>query len=684
MMDSLGASVLNLGASADHDRVLSDSFSEDVPAIKIRDLNDSDDHVHRGVGSQLVYNRDSKWSFFAGAATSDRFITLLHLSLRSDSAQHGIESYAIESTGTTEIMRDNSLAESLPEDKVPLSLEVAPDGELASERVFFSLSKDYHRQLENYGNLIRELHHARTAAPPSMGWWSWTAYYYGLSEGTALTNAQWLAQHLRSLGFNYFHIDEGYQYARGEYTTPDATLFPRGMATLEGQVRQLGLTPGLWTAPFEVSERASIFTEHKDWLVHNSRAAPIHLGWANNHHDRLYALDTTNPGAQEYLRSTYRTLVKEWGIRYIKLDFMDDSAVEGVRYIPNTTAMEAQRIGLKIIRQAVGDAVLLDKDGSAMLNPVGYVDYGRIAQDTGHTFTATKEAAPAVAARYYMNRNFFVNDPDAFTVSTQTVTDHPWNGGTVPLTFEEAKVSIAVSAVSGGLFEIGDDLPTLGSNAERLALVRNRELLRMIKLGRASTPVDLMNYAPTDRQPSIFVLKEDARRSIVTIFNWTDGPLHHTIPIDSLGLSSGSGYSKREIFGSGSGTELMEHAITLTQPAHSVRMFRVINTSVATPRLHIVVDKPIYVKTGEVASFSAHPNLPSSQDMEYCWNFGDGVTLKGAAVRHAYSHQGKYRVRLEALAPQGAKKIKTFDVTASGNVSSVFVPAAKTRFSGQP
>ena len=93
-----------------------------------------------------------------------------------------------------------------------------------------------------------------------------------------------------------------------------------------------------------------------------------------------------------------------------------------------------------------------------MLNPVGYVDYGRISLDTGHTFNASKEAAPGIAARYYMNRNFFVADPDAFTVSTQTIADQSWHESDKPATLDEAKVSIALAAVSGGMFEIGDEL----------------------------------------------------------------------------------------------------------------------------------------------------------------------------------------------------------------------------------
>ena len=115
----------------------------------------------------------------------------------------------------------------------------------------------------------------------------------------------------------------------------------------------------------------------------NAQGQPIHAGFVTRGKDQLYVLDTTNPGAQQYLRDTYTKLVRDWGIRYIKMDFMDDSAIEGYYYKPNTTAMEAQRIGLGIIRKAVGDDVYLDKDGSVMLNPVGYVDYGRISQDTG-------------------------------------------------------------------------------------------------------------------------------------------------------------------------------------------------------------------------------------------------------------------------------------------------------------
>ena len=86
--------------------------------------------------------------------------------------------------------------------------------------------------------LIRQLHHAESrCAPTPMGWWSWTAYYFGLTEGPALTNAEFLAAHLKDSGYNFFHIDEGYQYARGDYTTPLAYKYPHGMRNLERKCR---------------------------------------------------------------------------------------------------------------------------------------------------------------------------------------------------------------------------------------------------------------------------------------------------------------------------------------------------------------------------------------------------------------------------------------------------------------
>lgn len=677
---AVGPSVLSLGGSDTDDRVLSDSFSEDRPNITIHDLGDSSGPLYRGVGSQLIYNRKAQESFFAGALTSDRFLTILRLHTTGTGQQAHMAAYEVDSTGTTEMEKENSLQEAPAEDQMPLEVAVAPGEDLPSEKLLLGMGTDPHEQLETYGALIRKLHHARVTAPAPMGWWSWTAYYFGLNEGTALTNAQWETQHLRPLGYDFFHIDEGYQYARGEYATPDASLFPHGLARLERQVTALGLVPGIWTAPFEVSERSWVYQKHPDWLVHNAHGAPVPIGWVTGHQDRLYVLDCTNPGAQAYLEATYTTMAHTWGVRYFKLDFMDDSAIEGQYYRPNTTAMQAQRTGLEIIRKSVGDGVLLDKDGSVMLDPVGLVDFGRISQDTGHTFDASRDAATGIAARYYMNRNFFVSDPDAFTVSRQTVDDQSWHGGKRPLTLDEAKVSIALAAVAGGMYEIGDDLPTLGADPLRLALVQNTDLIHMVRLGRASVPVDLMDYSPEDGRPSIFFLREGPRQSMLTIFNWTDRPRTHTLTLAHLGLASASPYHLREVFLGTQTSVLARSPFTVSQPAHSVRIFQIIDTAIAAQAPDVHVQHPSTAKAGESVVFFAHAANTAPPAVQYQWDFGDGVVEQGARTAHAFTHAGNYTVTLTATGLDGLEAKKKFSFPVTGSIATTFAPAKSTRY----
>jgi alpha-galactosidase len=549
---------------------------------------------------------------------------------------------------------------------------------LSSERLMFAVGNDYHAQLEQYGRAVKLLHQARVSTPTPIGWWSWTAYYFGLNQGAAITNAEWLGENLKQSGYTYYQIDEGYQYARGEYSTPDANLFPRGLGYVGDVVRRNGLTFGVWTAPFEVSERAWVYQNHKDWLLHNAAGQLIHIGNVTNHTDLLYVLDTTNPGAQDYLRQTYSTLYN-WGVRFIKMDFMDDSAVEGAYYRPNTTALEAQRIGLKIIRSTVGEDVVLDKDGSPMLNPVGIVDTGRISQDTGHTFGASRDAASGIAARYYMNRNFFVADPDAFTVSTQTVDDQSWHGGQRQLSLEEAKVSIALAAVAGGMFELGDDMPTLGSSKERLELVKNADLLDMAHFGHASTPTDLMTYAASDLQPSIFLLKEDNRQSILTIFNWSEGELKRAINLTSLGLKGTDNYQITEVFGDQSCCRNSSDAISLVQPAHSVRMFKLIDNAVPAAPPAFEVQSATAGKAGETLTFSGEGVPNAAPVLAYHWEFGDGSSTEGMKVQHTFTHSGEYAVHVTATGLNATANSKDVKVKISGNIATRFIPADKKR-----
>jgi hypothetical protein len=677
VIKSSGGTVLQLNGPDKEDRVLSDSITEDPS--QIADLGQAREGIHRSFSSQLIYNRKSGQSLFLGALSADALVTVFHLRSSSRPDAH-VLSYDVEDTGTNEALHDQSQPYG-EANEVPLRLEVARGESASSERLMFAISLDYHAQLENYGNAIRILHHARTSSPTLIGWWSWTAYYYGVTEGTMLTNADWLAQNLLATGYRYFQIDEGYQFARGEYATADGTAFPDGMAAMGHHIENDGLTFGLWAAPFQVSERSWVYQHHRDWLVHNLRGEPIHIGKVYGKGEELYALDTTNPGAQEYLRQTYRTLVNDWGARFLKLDFMDAASVEGVFSRPNTTALQALRIGLEVIRETVGDNVVLDKDGSPMLTPVGIVDTGRISQDTGHTFGSTREAATGIAGRYYMNHNFYESDPDAFTVSEQITPDRGWHGNKVPLTLDEAEASIALSAVSGGMFEIGDDLPALGASPQRLALVGNSDLLDMARLGRSSVPLDLMTYREEDKQPSVFLLKEDNRQWILTIFNWTEEPRSHSIAFEDLGIKPDRTFTASDVLRDGM-LPIRDGRMAIDQPAHSVRMFKLIKNSVTAQPPDFEMRIPPSAQAGETVDFRA-TSPGETPVLGYRWNFGDGVAGDGSEVTHTYTQPGSYTVTVEATGLDKRSSTKTMTIAIAGHVPTIYDPARKERYGGE-
>jgi alpha-galactosidase len=667
-IEAIGSQVVNLGGPPPSDRVLSDSFSEDWPPLCIYDLGKAPRGMHRGAGSQLIYNRESKQSLFVGALTSDRFLTLLHLEAAGSGQETRIMSYTVDSTGTTEVQKDFDLKDAPTEDQIELSLPVAPGKDLASERLMLAAGPDYRIQLLAYGEAIRVLHHARTSIDTPIGWWSWTAFYAAINQGETLANADWQSEHLRSLGYTYFQIDEGYQYARGEYATPNATQFPDGMAFVGRYLAHDGLTFGVWTGPFEVTTRAWVYEHHKDWLVHNAKGEPIASGEVfDQKTDRIYSLDTTNPGAQDYLRQTYRTLVGKWGVRFIKLDFMDTAAIEGYRYRPNTTALEAQRIGLQIIRDTVGNEVVLDKDGSPMLNPVGIVDTGRISQDTAHSFEATKEAAPGIAARFYMNRNFFVDDPDAFNTTSQFFADYREAPHSLPLA--AAQASVALSSVSGGMHEIGDDMPVLGSQKDRLALVENTDLLNMAKIGRASTPLDLLTYEAEDEQPSIFFLKESPRQSVLTVFNWTKRQRSHRLKFADLDLNPAHTFRAFDVLNGNSPVSVVKGAVEVeNQPPESVRVIKLIDGGVPARAPTVEAQVPSEAKAGEAILVSAHVKDDGVPAVEYQWDFGDGIIATGPKVSHTYTEAAKFTIHLTVHGIDGVPAVRIFTVTVSGDL----------------
>jgi hypothetical protein len=249
----------------------------------------------------------------------------------------------------------------------------------------------------------------------------------------------------------------------------------------------------------------------------------------------------------------------------------------------------------------------------------------------------------------------------------------------VPLTLDDAKASIALSAVSGGMYEIGDDLPTLGESPERLALVKNQDLLNMARIGRASIPLDLMTYTADDGQPSEFLLRESPRQAILTVFNWSGKESTRSISLASLGLQQDRTYQTVEVLGNQSCCTLSGASIGLKLAPHAVTVLKLIDAAIPASAPQFSAHAPETAAAGEGLSFSAIAASASAPILAFHWDFGDGVEADGAQAHHAYTHAGQYKVKVTATDIDGLDESKTLDLRITGAVDTHFAPEQKRR-----
>ncbi|MGC9225332.1 MAG: PKD domain-containing protein [Terracidiphilus sp.] len=119
----------------------------------------------------------------------------------------------------------------------------------------------------------------------------------------------------------------------------------------------------------------------------------------------------------------------------------------------------------------------------------------------------------------------------------------------------------------------------------------------------------------------------------------------------------------------------------IDQPAHSVRMLKLIDTSAAPAALDFEVQVPADAQSGKALDLwaASKGEVPL---LEYRWDFGDGVSAEGAKVTHTYTQPGKYAVTIavKGLDQRTSKKVLTTVIT--GYMPTAYNPAAKDRYRG--
>ncbi len=356
-----------------------------------------------------------------------------------------------------------------------LEVALAAGAGVAAERVVFALGDSADALLEQFAAELGARAGARTRAPFQAGWCSWYQFFAAVSETDVLRNLEALAKLRAELPIDVVQIDDGFQRAIGDWLDTNER-FPRGLAPLAGDIRSAGFTPGIWTAPFCAVAESDLFRAHPDWLLRRGPQpflALMHAQWAAD--SRVYALDASQPAVQRHLRETFAALV-EHGFAYFKIDFLYAAAMQADAADAALPRAARLRRGLAAIRAGAGADAFVLGCGSPLGAAVGLVDGMRIGPDVAphwaprpvpripgieHTGPSTQHALRAIAARAFMHRRLWLNDPDCLMARSR---------GT-ELTAEEVRSLAAAIAASGGMGMISDDVPRLAP--DELARVRD-------------------------------------------------------------------------------------------------------------------------------------------------------------------------------------------------------------------
>ncbi|HOW72246.1 MAG TPA: alpha-galactosidase [Phycisphaerae bacterium] len=354
---------------------------------------------------------------------------------------------------------------------------VKPGFTVSSGRLLFLVSPDRFNGLETYADLVRRLYRVRLN-PVINGWCSWFVTYGDVTEKEVLRHAECVARELKPYGMEWVQVDDGYQTAFGNWEGNNK--FPHGMKWLAGRIREMGLKPGIWVAPYAISADTDVAKKHPEWLVQGPDGEPQRIV-PEHQQQAQYILDVTHPGARKWLEGLFHTLAREWGYDFIKTDFVEWTLLAAERYAdPTVSKAQAYRTGCQIMREAIGpDRHLLDCGPGPVV--VGLIDSMRIELDRpSPPFTVWEHYAgwpnsviPSVAKRYYLHNRMWINDADHLR--------------TRDLSIPQAQAAATSIALSGGTTISGD--PVADLDPERLAITRRI----LPAYGETARPLDLFD-----------------------------------------------------------------------------------------------------------------------------------------------------------------------------------------------
>lgn len=356
--------------------------------------------------------------------------------------------------------------------------------------------------LRRFANAISQNHPMPAFPEIPTGWCSWLVYGPNVTAKRIYDNLDAVKE--KKLNLKYVQIDDGYQAAMGDWLeTTDR--FEGGVKQVCLDIKARGFEPAIWVAPFIAEKNSKLFREHPDWFVKDDDQNPLSSGdvsFGGWRYGPWYMLDPTHPQALDYLKNVFQTMRNEWKVTYFKLDAnMWGALPVGKRYDADKTCVEAYRIGMNAILEAVGEGSFVLGCNAPMWPSIGVVHGMRVTNDNNRKWSRFYGLLVECFHRNWQHNRLWINDPDTVLLQNKATRVVGPDGKAImidgTITNDEFMVNAVYTMASGGMVLSGDDLSRLTD--ENLKILK--KLLPPVRIAAEFTDSDFtVGTAKIDEQ----------------------------------------------------------------------------------------------------------------------------------------------------------------------------------------
>lgn len=464
---------------------------------------------------------------------------------------------------------------------------------LKSPKIFVGLFDDWRLGMEAFGEANA------LVAPPRkwnggniFGWNSWGAMQKGLNYDGIIDVSDFVKDELMSKGFRndntaYIILDSYWD-----------NLTPFNLKKFADYCKANGQVPGIYWAPFsdwipQQSGRqmeGSTYKYEDTYLLANRKPRWIASG--------SRALDPTHPGTQA--RINYQiSQFRQMGFKYIKIDFINNAALEADSYFDKTvtTGMQAYNKGMKFLCDACGDDMFMALS-IAPAFPSQYGNSRRISCDAYANAGDCEYVLNSLSFGWWLDKVYNFNDADHLVLDGQS---------------DKVNRMRITSGVITGTYILGDNfsqkgtaIGTLNARERAKTFATNTAINDIARIGKSFRPVEGYMASGTNKAEELFMLETDADVYFV-VFNVNQPSKNSEMELPRLGLSAADVDEIIELW-SGSKVSLDGETLKYSVPLNDVKVFRlrktggsgIVNESIKKYSMNGYMDGPILILNSDI------------------------------------------------------------------------------------